>query len=473
LLFFRNMYYNMKYLILLFTGIIFVACATKSQNKEESKKQESFVELQNPVIPGYFADPSIVQHEGKFYMYVTADPWGTEFLSCWESEDFQNWTFHKLNWPTKEACTSLLSNTNNVWAPSVIKKEDTFYMYISVGSEIWCGKADHPLGPWRNMHVDQPMIPYDTTRYYHVIDAEAFIDDDGRAYLYWGSGWEWINGRCFAAELNEDMKSFKTEPVEVTPTNYFEGPLMLKHNGKYYLTYSEGKTIDETYEVRYAIGDSPLGPFIEATNGPILKTDESLNVYGPGHHTIFTYGEKKYILYHRHSLPFVTGTAMRQTCIAVLEFDDITSKIRNLTPYHTQLFPNLAKKEIKYIIPENIIASSEQSFTKAKNVLDKNYATRWEAASGDERSFLMVSFKNEVSVDTMEIRFEYPWKTYFFKLEVSSDEDKWVTAADYAETGVSGSPVIITINNKCKQLRISFDDRNDENTPSIWELSFY
>ena len=35
------------------------------------------------------------------------------------------------------------------------------------------------------------MISFDTTRYYHVIDAEAFIDDDGKAYLYWGSGWGW------------------------------------------------------------------------------------------------------------------------------------------------------------------------------------------------------------------------------------------------------------------------------------------
>lgn len=74
-------------------------------------------------------------------------------------------------------------------------------MYVSVGSEVWCGKAAHPLGPWENVLGDKPMISFDTTRYYHVIDAEAFIDDDGKAYLYWGSGWGWTNGHCLGARL--------------------------------------------------------------------------------------------------------------------------------------------------------------------------------------------------------------------------------------------------------------------------------
>jgi hypothetical protein len=59
-------------------------------------------------------------------------------------------------------------------------------MFVSVGSEVWCGVSKHPLGPWKNPLGNQPLIPIDTTRYYHGIDAEAFIVDDGKAYLYWG-----------------------------------------------------------------------------------------------------------------------------------------------------------------------------------------------------------------------------------------------------------------------------------------------
>lgn len=70
--------------LLIATTVCLSSCSTKVM-KEEIR----MVELQNPIIPGYFADPSLVQYNGKFYMYVTADPWGTGFLSCWVSDDFQ------------------------------------------------------------------------------------------------------------------------------------------------------------------------------------------------------------------------------------------------------------------------------------------------------------------------------------------------------------------------------------------------
>lgn len=437
------------------------------------KDKEDVVELQNPIIPGYFADPSIVQYEGKFYMYVTADPWGADFLSCWVSDDFENWTFNKLNWPTKAACTSPLSNHNMVWAPSVIEKDGAFYMYISVGSEIWCGRAEHPLGPWENMLGDQPMLAYDTTRYVHVIDAEAFIDDDGKAYLYWGSGWEWKNGRCFAAQLNDDMSSFVSEPVEITPTRYFEGPLMIKHNAKYYLTYSEGKTIDETYEVRYAIGDNPLGPFTEASNSPILTANDSLKVYGPGHHTVFQLQGKNYILYHRHRMPFERGTAFRQTCIAELTFDDSKNQINNIIPYHTQKFPRLAKSEINYIQPLSVVASSERDeYRLAKNAIDKSYSTLWEAKADDEAPYLLNAFADAGQIEKMEVRFEYPWETYYPKIEVSQDENSWQTIADYTVEGISGSPVTVPVGQKAKYIKISFELKGNA-IPAIFEVCYY
>lgn len=459
----------MKQIIILLVSLfLLVGCTAKSTIEENT------IELQNPIIPGYFADPSLVQYEGKFYLYVTADPWGADFLSCWVSDDFQDWTFHTLNWPTKEACTSPTSRANMVWAPSVIQKGDAFYMYISVGSEIWCGKANHPLGPWENMLDGVPMISDDPTGYYHVIDAETFIDDNGKAYLYWGSGWDWINGHCFAAELNDDMCSFKNEPVEVTPTRYFEGPLMIKHQEKYYLTYSEGKTIDETYEVRYAVGDNPFGPFTEAENSPILKSNDNLRVYGPGHHTLFTYDNKNYILYHKHRLPFKSGSAYRQTCIREFTFNDAKDEINTIIPYHTQTFPDLRKEKKQVILPQKIEASSIQAeYTKPENILDNHYGTRWESDENDKNANIAVIFSEENHIEVMEIRFEYPWKKYFMKVEFSANGNDWKTVADYTDEGISGSPVNIAIDDKCKQIKISFVETAESAKPSIWELRFY
>ena len=42
------------------------------------------------------------------------------------------------------------------------------------------------------------------------------------------------------AELNEDMVSLKTEPVELTPPNYVEAPYLIKRKGVYYYMYSVG-----------------------------------------------------------------------------------------------------------------------------------------------------------------------------------------------------------------------------------------
>ncbi|MCA9258329.1 MAG: family 43 glycosylhydrolase, partial [Planctomycetales bacterium] len=175
-------------------------------------------------------------HEGRLYLYATRDPWGGDDLACFSTEDFQNWETHALSWPTKQACASETGNDNKVWAPSVVRTPGgRFVMYVSIGSEIFCGSAPHPAGPWTNLRRDgTPLLRYDSQRRVHVIDGEAFIDDDGKAYLYWGSGWDWKNGHCLAAELAPDMASFAGEPREITPPGYFEAPFMMKQSGRYY-----------------------------------------------------------------------------------------------------------------------------------------------------------------------------------------------------------------------------------------------
>ena len=250
---------------------------------------------------------------------------------------------------------------------------------------------------------------------------------------------------------------------------------MLKHNGKYYLTYSEGKTIDDTYKVCYAVGDHPFGTFEEAGNSPILTTNKELKVYGPGHHTLFTYDNKTYMLYHRHRWPFLNdGSAFRQTCLSELTFNDPENEINNIVPHHAQLFPDLNKDDRQFIKVDEILSSSERNKDfMAKNVLDGSYATRWEATDGEEDSYLSAIFKDSAYIDTMEIRFEYPWKRYFIKVETADDKNNWVAVADYTVEGIEGSPVHIPISKVCKSVKISFLNKPGAAKPSVWELLFY
>ncbi len=282
------------------------------------------VRFDNPIFEEPLADPSIVQYDGRFYLYATRDPWGGDTLACKSTADFKTWTDHALNWPTKAACKSITGTDSNVWAPSVIHaRNGRFYLYVSVGSEIYCGVAAHPTGPWKNVFdTGRPLIRSQKAQDIHTIDAEVFIDDDGRVYLYWGSGWDWVNGHCLVVELADDMHTFVSEPKEITPPGYFEAPFMLKHDGRYYLMYSDGKTIDDTYKVRYAIGDSPTGPFAtEGPNSPILVSDETRNLFGPGHHAVFQLNGRYYIAYHRHKDRYQAETLQRQICFDRLKFD--------------------------------------------------------------------------------------------------------------------------------------------------------
>ena len=65
---------NLKnYLATFLVAAAMIGC---TQEKKES------VLVSNPILPGYFADPSVVESNGKYYIYATIDPWGGDSLSC-------------------------------------------------------------------------------------------------------------------------------------------------------------------------------------------------------------------------------------------------------------------------------------------------------------------------------------------------------------------------------------------------------
>lgn len=429
----------------------------------------------NPIVPGYFADPSLVQYEGKFYAYATLDPWGGDTLGGWESDDFQNWTYRFLEWPTFEACASTSGRGSKVWAPSVVRGRDgRFYMYVSVGGEVWAGSAEHPLGPWRCLSESCPMIAATYNPEFHMIDAEAFIDDDGSAWLYWGSGLHWVNGRCFAAKLAPDMVSFDGEVVDVTPANYFEAPFMVKRDGRYYLMYSSGRTDRDTYQVHYAVGSTPLGPFQEGPNSPILVTDSSRNIYSPGHHAVFSLEGRDYIFYHRHSIPFDPKFMGRQLCVDELHFT-ADGQIEKVTPTHEG--PALVRRAPN---PRNLAANAVASASGQagelfgpERVLDNNHATRWTADENSQGAWIQLDLGAPQTFSRQELRLEYSWKPYRFAVEVSDDAIQWRLLADFTQKPALGSPVVVEAKATDRYLRLNFPGESDGSQISIFEWAVY
>ncbi len=80
---------------------------------------------------------------------------------------------------------------------------------------------------------------------------------------------------------------------------------MVKHNGRYYLTYSGNGYQNPAYSVHQAISDKPLGDFVKPliTEGnPVLASDVPY-VSGTGHHCVVKAGDEYVIVYARMANP--------------------------------------------------------------------------------------------------------------------------------------------------------------------------
>ncbi len=278
----------------------------------------------NPALWGLYADPYITVFNGTYYIYPTTDgypSWSGSSFKAFSSTDLVNWTDRGT---ILDLVPDVSWSDSKAWAPCIVKKGSTYYYYFSASSQIGVATSSSPTGPFTDA-LGKPLV---TTNQYgcQSIDPDVFIDDDGQAYMYFGQG------KCMAARLNADMKSFATTPVDITPSGYNEGSHVFKRNGKYYLTWSENDTRSEDYRVAYATASSPIGPFTKAANNPILVKNLSLGIKGTGHHSVLKIPSRDewYIVYHRFAIPGGDGTH-REVCIDRLYFNT-DGTIKNVVP---------------------------------------------------------------------------------------------------------------------------------------------
>jgi beta-xylosidase len=479
-----------NYLLTAFS--LLIAANSFGQNPDQSvinlwtKKDLKFdsPKTGNPLLPGYYADPSILADNGTFYIYATSDmsSWNDiNKMAIWSSIDFVNWTCSYLNWPTKEQCISITGTPSGVWAPSVIKATNgKFYMYVTVGQEIWVGVADSPTGPWKNAKADNsPLVRRKEYFYVETIDAECFVDDDGQAYLYWGSSDSGrdIEGRCLGVKLNSDMVSFAAMPQDVTPPHYFEGPYMFKKNGAYYFSYSWGKTWDETYQIRYATGPTPFGPWKEGMVRPILGTDDGDNkIKSTGHHTVLKFDGKYYIVYHRFNTldKYDISQKLRQVAVDALNFNSNGSLQRVVTTHKGvgALQPVNMKSNLAFAA--NITSSSDLDtvLTKANFAIDENNGSLW-IGGKYAQEWLQLDLGAVKSFNEIVIFVEFPIKAYQYKIEVSEDNNNWKLSDDQWENTKIGSPMITEAKLKARYIRIILRNEKQNPRPGIWEIKIY
>lgn len=223
------------------------------------------------------ADPCLTWADGRFYLYPTSDGfpnWGATAFRAYSSPDLAAWTDHGdvLSLGTDVSWTS-----GPGWAPSVLHDRGRHVMYFTAGGNcIGAAAALSPLGPFTDL--GRPLVESDRWPGM-AIDPSAFVDSDGQAYLLWG------NGVLHIVPLDGDLVSFDPgRVVSHVPGDFREAGFLHRRGERYYLSWSEGDTRSADYQVCYATGPSPLGPWTERE--PLLRKDVADGVLGTGHHSI-------------------------------------------------------------------------------------------------------------------------------------------------------------------------------------------
>lgn len=417
-----------------------------------ARKKHDALGTGNPVIPGYFADPTIKKFGDTYYMYATTDGSGAGFgpAQVWTSKDFVNWTLMPMNWP----------DSHWIWAPDVIRHTDgRYYYFYCQPCIIHCGVSETPRGPWKNIlgESEAVLVPDRFVTNAITLDGQTFVDDDGSVYLYWGTWGIYKGFGCGAGKMTPDLKGFtETRLIPNTEAvDFFEAPFVLKRNGIYYFMYSSGSCHDHTYRVQYATSDHPLGPY--EYKGCILETNEDGTVHGPGHHSILKEGDDYYIVYHRHDNPHSNRGFHRQLCMDKMEFA-ADGSIRKVIPTHEgvgALAPSVVKSENLALGAEVRASSCYDDNFRAEYAVDDNNGTLWRPR-GMGQEWLEIDLGSSREIQTVWTQFEYGTQFYQYLIETSVDGKHWSVFADKRNNHLAGSPMVDFGKAEARYVRLTF-----------------
>jgi hypothetical protein len=215
------------------------------------------------ILGGFTADPSIRVFGDTYYLYPTSDKpfWRTTDFSVWSSKNLVDWkkermilnVAHDLKWAKIQA-----------WAPDVIERDGTYYMYFCAEGQIGVATARSPLGPFVDA-LGKPLVGKGMGVESNTIDPYPFIDDDGQAYLYFG------NGRLLnVVRLKPDMVTLDGPVQGIEARDHREGPVVFKRDGRYYFMWSIDDARSPDYRVGWGTATSPTGPITSPTRDFIV-----------------------------------------------------------------------------------------------------------------------------------------------------------------------------------------------------------
>ena len=209
------------------------------------------MQLRNPILTGFHADPCICRKEEDYYIAVSSFEWFPG-IPVYHSKDMKHWELYTHILTDERTCDlRRLPSGKGIWAPCLTwcEEDELFYVVYGIMNSMNA----------RNFDIDNYLItarditgPWSEPVYLHSsgFDASMFHDDDGRKWvvsLDWEArqGYEKPGEICLV-EYDPMAKMIKGYPKRIwrggTDRGCLEAPHLTKRNGYYYLMCAEGGT---------------------------------------------------------------------------------------------------------------------------------------------------------------------------------------------------------------------------------------
>lgn len=218
----------------------------------------------NPMLWSDVPDPDVIRVGSDFYLVSTTMHLmpGAPIM---HSKDLVNWEtasylFDRLTDTPNYDLNGCTAYGRGQWATSIRYHNGKYYAYFSPNDKPYKGyvyATTDPKGKWELV-----------SRLPHFHDASLLFDDDGRVYIYYGTG----QLRELKPDLTGvqpggvDMKIFERDSTE---TGLLEGSRAIKYNGKYYLLMISWPNGGKRRQVCYR-ADKITGPYEKKV---ILESD--------------------------------------------------------------------------------------------------------------------------------------------------------------------------------------------------------
>lgn len=211
--------------------------------------------MQNPILPGFNPDPSIIRVGADFYVATSTFEWFPG-VQIHQSRDLARWTLVARPL-TRASQLDMRGNPDScgIWAPCLSHADGLFWLiYTDVK------RYDGNFKDAHNYLVTAPTItgPWSDPVYLNSsgFDPSLFHDDDGRKWLL-NQQWKHLTDSVGGAPKHpafDGILAQEYDPVERrlvgpvrnifpgSPHGLVEGPHLWKRQGWYYLTVAEGGT---------------------------------------------------------------------------------------------------------------------------------------------------------------------------------------------------------------------------------------